>query len=133
MLNIVFSILCRPAPTFKQITPTNRTNKRQLLLREQCMELERKRAQQQQQQPVSQLQQHLQMSRSATAMVGSSRGEAPRGDGLAHRIESAPAVNIPGVGARIKEIPSRVLQVKDFSLFLFLSLPFLCNLCIFFI
>jgi hypothetical protein len=112
-----FSIFVRRPPTFKQSTPTSRTNMKQLLWREQCMERERKRAeqqqqqQQQQQQHISQLQHHLQMSSSAGGGSGgySVRQQPPL------RAESAPAVNIPGVGARIKEIPTEVLQVSTCS------------------
>jgi hypothetical protein len=113
--------LLRRPPTFKQSTPTSRTNMKQLLWREQCMERERKRAEQQQQlqqqqqsqqqQHISQLQHHLQMSSSA----GGSGGYSVRQQLPPLRAESAPAVNIPGVGARIKEIPTEVLQVNTCS------------------
>jgi hypothetical protein len=121
---IVFFILVRRPPTFKQSTPTSRTNMKQLLWREQCMERDRKRAeqqqqqlqqQQQQQQPqqhISQLQHHLQMASSAG---GGSGGYSVCQQLPPLRAESAPAVNIPGVGARIKEIPSEVLQVSTCS------------------
>jgi transcription initiation factor TFIID subunit TAF12 len=101
---------------------------KQLLWREQCMERERKRAEQQQQQQqqqqlqqqsqqqqhISQLQHHLQMSSSAGGGSGgySVRQQPPL------RAESAPAVNIPGVGARIKEIPTEVLQVSTSFIYL---------------
>ncbi len=96
---------------------------KQLLWREQCMERERKRAEQQQQQVqqqqqpqqqqhISQLQHHLQMSSSAG---GGSGGYSVRQQLPPLRAESAPAVNIPGVGARIKEIPTEVLQVSTCS------------------
>lgn len=49
-------ITSRP-PSFKQTTPTCRTNIRQLLWREQCMERERRRAEEQQQQQQEELQQ----------------------------------------------------------------------------
>jgi hypothetical protein len=78
------------------------------------MELERKRREQQQQQHVSLLQQHLQMSPSSSpAVANGSLYQQQQGvvEG------SAAAVNIPGVGARIKEIPTEVLKV---------SLAFLC-------
>jgi hypothetical protein len=116
-----FFILVRRPPTFKQSTPTSRTNMKQLLWREQCMERERKRAEQQQQQlqqpqqqqqHISQLQHHLQMSSSAG---GGSGGYSVRQQLPPLRAESAPAVNIPGVGARIKEIPTEVLQVSTGS------------------
>ena len=75
------------------------------------MERERKRTeQQQQQQQVSLLQQHLQMSSSTPATT------AAAGDPYQQQQQqqySAPAVNIPGVGARIKEIPTEVLKVRS--------------------
>ena len=41
-IHFPFFVCSRPPPSFKEVTPTSRTNMRQLLLREQCLQRDQK-------------------------------------------------------------------------------------------